>query len=160
MLRIVEKEVLWSFVTNFNPIQTCEIDHQNKQKKLLNIAYKIGLLSSLVCRGEYVYLATLSKMNQTFTTVPLKPISKLCITFQVWKSSIGSTIRSTIQCWLEFQFNVFFLTAVAIFCVFLFFLDHPNHYTFLGNCPPTPPLIKPTLTCTSHLGQNVGLGEG
>ena len=27
-----------------------------------------------------------------------------------------------------------------------------DHYTFLENCPPTPPL--------SHLTQNVGLGEG
>jgi len=34
-----------------------------------------------------------------------------------------------------------------------------DHYTFMGNCPPTPPLTA-TLTLTSHLGQNVGLGEG
>ena len=38
-------------------------------------------------------------------------------------------------------------------------LDPLGHNTFLGNRPPTPPL-KPTLTLTSHLGQNVGLGKG
>ena len=34
-----------------------------------------------------------------------------------------------------------------------------DHYTFLGKLPiyPSP---KPTLTFTSHLGQNVGLEEG
>ena len=31
-------------------------------------------------------------------------------------------------------------------------------FMFLGKCPPTPP--KLTLTLSSHLGQNVGLGEG
>ena len=30
---------------------------------------------------------------------------------------------------------------------------------FLGNCSPTPP-PKSTLTLTSHLGHNVGFGEG
>ena len=37
-----------------------------------------------------------------------------------------------------------------------------DYYTFLGKCPPTPPPTPPkaTLTLTSHLGQNVGLGEG
>ena len=34
-----------------------------------------------------------------------------------------------------------------------FLLINPDH----RSCPPTPPL---TLTLTSHLGQNVGLGEG
>ena len=34
-----------------------------------------------------------------------------------------------------------------------------DHYTFLGKLP-TYPSPKPTLTRTSHLGQNVGLGEG
>ena len=34
-----------------------------------------------------------------------------------------------------------------------------DHYTFLGKLP-TYPSPKPTLTLTSHLGQNVGLGEG
>ena len=33
-----------------------------------------------------------------------------------------------------------------------------DHYTFLGNCA-TYPSSKQTLTLTSHLGQNVGLGE-
>ena len=158
MLRIVEK-VSWSFFTNFNPIQTCEIDHQNKQKKPLNIAYKIGPLSSLVSRGEYIYLATLSKMNQTLTTVLLKPISKLCITFRVWNSSIRSTTGSTIQCWLELQFNVFFLTAVALFMVFVLSRS-PGSLYFFGKLLTYPSPIKPTLTRTSHLGQNVGLGEG
>ena len=37
------------------------------------------------------------------------------------------------------------------------FLDQ---FMFLGNCPPTPPSPKLTLTSTSHLGQNDGLGEG
>ena len=37
--------------------------------------------------------------------------------------------------------------------------DGSDHYTFLGNCPPTP-FPKLTLTLTSHLGQNVALGEG
>ena len=31
---------------------------------------------------------------------------------------------------------------------------------FLGKCLPTYPSPKSTLTLTSHLGQNVGLGEG
>ena len=35
-----------------------------------------------------------------------------------------------------------------------------DHYTFQGNSPPTPPPPKPTLTITSHLGQNAALGEG
>ena len=30
----------------------------------------------------------------------------------------------------------------------------------LGSFPPTPPFPNPTLTLTSHFGQNVGLGEG
>ena len=34
-----------------------------------------------------------------------------------------------------------------------------DHYTFLGKLP-TYPSPKPTLPLTSHLGQNVGLGEG
>ena len=34
-----------------------------------------------------------------------------------------------------------------------------DHYTFLGKLP-TYPSPKPTLTLTSHLGQNVGIGEG
>ena len=34
-----------------------------------------------------------------------------------------------------------------------FGLPYWDHYTFLGNCPPTPPLSQ-------HLGQNGGLGEG
>ena len=34
-----------------------------------------------------------------------------------------------------------------------------DHFTFLGNYPSAPPL-KPILTLTSHLGPNVGLGEG
>ena len=34
-----------------------------------------------------------------------------------------------------------------------------DHYTFLRKLP-TYPSPKPTLTLTSHLGQNVGLGEG
>ena len=33
------------------------------------------------------------------------------------------------------------------------------HHRFLGNCPPTPSLSQ-HLTFTSHLRQNVGLGEG
>ena len=41
--------------------------------------------------------------------------------------------------------------------------SHPNHAwdhsTFSGNLP-TYSSPKPTLTLTSHLGQNVGLGEG
>ena len=32
-------------------------------------------------------------------------------------------------------------------------------FRFLGNCAPTP-TPKSTLTLTSHLEQNVGLGEG
>ena len=40
-----------------------------------------------------------------------------------------------------------------------FALKSLDPYMFLGNCPPTPPL-KPTLTLTSHLGQNVDSGEG
>ena len=36
-----------------------------------------------------------------------------------------------------------------------------DHYTFLGDCPSDPsPKPKLTLIITSHLGQNVGLGEG
>ena len=37
-----------------------------------------------------------------------------------------------------------------------------DDHMFLGNCPATPPLLKkkPTLSLTSHLGQNVDLGEG
>ena len=34
-----------------------------------------------------------------------------------------------------------------------------NHYTFLGNCPPTRRLSQ-HFSLTAHLGQNVGLGEG
>jgi len=34
-----------------------------------------------------------------------------------------------------------------------------DHYIFPGKLP-TYPSPKPTLTFTSHLGQNVGLGEG
>ena len=34
-----------------------------------------------------------------------------------------------------------------------------DQFRFLCNCPPTPPLSQ-HLTLTSHLGQNVGLGEG
>ena len=34
-----------------------------------------------------------------------------------------------------------------------------DHYTFLGKLP-TYPSPKPTLSLKSHLGQNVGLGEG
>ena len=34
-----------------------------------------------------------------------------------------------------------------------------DHHTFLGKLP-THLSPKPTLTLTSHLGQNVGLGEG
>ena len=57
--------------------------------------------------------------------------------------------------------------------LFMFQADILDYYTFMGNCLPTPPL-KPTLTLTSqystlfhiyftsltsHLEQNVGLGE-
>ena len=31
-----------------------------------------------------------------------------------------------------------------------------DHHTFLGDCPPTPPLSQNYFS----LGQNVGLGEG
>ena len=34
-----------------------------------------------------------------------------------------------------------------------------EYYTFLGNCPLTPPR-NPTLTLTSQFVQNVALGEG
>ena len=33
-----------------------------------------------------------------------------------------------------------------------------DQFKFLGNCPPTPPLITLTLTC--YVGQNVSLGDG
>ena len=36
--------------------------------------------------------------------------------------------------------------------------EQTDQFRFLGNCPPTPPLRK-TLTITSNLGQNVGLGD-
>ena len=32
--------------------------------------------------------------------------------------------------------------------------ERRDQFRFLGNCPPTPPLL------TSHLGQNDGLGKG
>ena len=35
--------------------------------------------------------------------------------------------------------------------------EQTDQFRFLENCPPTPPLRK-TLTITSNLGQNVGLG--
>ena len=37
-----------------------------------------------------------------------------------------------------------------------------GQFRFLKNCPqyPPPPQPKPTLSLSSHLGQNVGLGEG
>ena len=34
-----------------------------------------------------------------------------------------------------------------------------DQFKFLGNCPPTPPLSQHS-NLPSHLGQNVGLGEG
>ena len=34
-----------------------------------------------------------------------------------------------------------------------------DYYTFLGNCKLKLPTY-PSLSLTSHLGQNVGLGEG
>ena len=43
--------------------------------------------------------------------------------------------------------------------VYLKVKNKRDHYTFLGKLP-TYPSPKPTLTLTSHLGQNVGLGEG
>ena len=36
--------------------------------------------------------------------------------------------------------------------------EQTDQFRFLENCPPTPPLRK-TLTITSNLGQNVGLGD-
>ena len=35
-----------------------------------------------------------------------------------------------------------------------------DQISFLGNCPPSPPLSFIRLTLTSHLGQNDGLVEG
>ena len=35
------------------------------------------------------------------------------------------------------------------------YIGKTDQFRFLGNCPP-----KLTLTLSSHLGQNVGLGEG
>ena len=45
------------------------------------------------------------------------------------------------------------------YAVYLKVKHQRDHYTFLGKVP-TYPSPKPTLTLTSHLGQNVGLGEG
>ena len=35
-----------------------------------------------------------------------------------------------------------------------------DHYTYASGKLPTYPSPKPTISLTSHLGQNVGLGEG
>ena len=36
-----------------------------------------------------------------------------------------------------------------------------DQFGFMGNCPPShPPPLPSKLTLTSHLGQNIGLGEG
>ena len=53
----------------------------------------------------------------------------------------------------------------------IFYCSHSHHHPlppsnvginlgFWGNCPPTPPSPKLTLTLTSHLRQNDILGEG
>jgi len=36
----------------------------------------------------------------------------------------------------------------------------PSSFLYVSGKLPTYPSPKPTLTLTSHLGQNVGLGEG
>ena len=90
-----------------------------------------------------------------------------CLKFRtLWYNVSNFTKWFFVFCFVLFCFVFFFLLyfVSTIFPSVLCFhrkpmSKSPDHYTFPGKLL-TYPSLKPTLTRTSHLMQNVGLGEG
>ena len=57
---------------------------------------------------------------------------------------------------------LFYIIIIIAFSadVYLLFIDTSSALIWVSGKLPTYPSPKPTLTLTSHLGQNVGFGEG
>ena len=85
-------------------------------------------------------------------------------TVQVVETSVTVNNNSPIQNYVHpddhTQPTFAFFLFVCLFVFFLILIQPPwDFYTLLEICA-TAPSPKPTLTLTSHLGHNVGLGEG
>ena len=57
---------------------------------------------------------------------------------------------------------LFYIIIIIAFSadVYLLFIDTNSGLIWVSGKLPTYPSPKPTLTLTSHLGQNIGFGEG
>ena len=115
--------------------------------------------------------------NHTSMTKSQLCVKQICLLSIIWnvtnnKSELWKTVKLTsFQKPQSQSVSIFFkfvhqCPLLYLLCYLYILQFHvlsgycgSDHYTFLGNCPPTPS-PKPTLTLTSHVGQNVGLLEG